>query len=77
MEDKTIFSGHGPGYIYDNVAFAVSLTPFFLVAALLVAGTRKERLWALVERFAELRVRLLPRLAHASWTRRSPRLKHE
>jgi len=40
----TIFGGQGQNFFYDDVAFALSLIPFVLVAALIVASRLEEPL---------------------------------
>jgi hypothetical protein len=39
-----MFSGHGQDYLLDNLAFIISLVPFILVAALIVASLVEEPL---------------------------------
>jgi hypothetical protein len=39
-----MFGGHGQDYFSDSIAFALSLIPFALIAALIVASLRKEPL---------------------------------
>lgn len=39
-----MFGGHGQDFFYDTIAFAISLIPFGLVAALIVASLVQEPL---------------------------------
>jgi hypothetical protein len=39
-----VFGGHGQDYFYDTIAFAISLIPFFFIAALIVASYLEEPL---------------------------------
>jgi ABC-type sugar transport system permease subunit len=41
---NSIFGGLGQNFFYDDVAFAISLIPFVLVAALIVASLLEEPL---------------------------------
>ena len=43
-EPDAMFNGHGPDFIYDTVALAISTIPVVLVAALLAASWLQEPL---------------------------------
>lgn len=55
-----MFGGHGQDYFYDALAFAISLVPIFLVAALIVASYLEEPLRVRARRIAPVERRLTP-----------------